>query len=198
MNTVDQLVLLARSLFDRGLTPGTTGNVSVLTVDGLIVTPTRSCLGRLDVDDLARVDRDGRPQQGGAASKELPLHVAMYHARPSARAVVHLHSPYAVAVSCLAGLNREDSLPPFTGYHAMRLGRVPLVPYHPPGSLELADAVSAAAGSASVLLLANHGSLVAAEDLESAADAAEQLEQTARLMLLLHDRAATTVPAAGG
>lgn len=198
MNAVDQIVMLARSLFDRGLTPGTTGNVSVVLDDGLIITPTRSCLGRLDADDLARVDRDGRPRWGGIASKELPLHVAMYRARPSARAVVHLHSPYAVAVSCLAGLDVEDTLPAFTGYHAMRLGRIPLVPYHPPGSIELAEAVGAAAVSSSVLLLANHGSLVAADDLESAADAAEQLEQTARVMLVLNDRPATTVPTAGG
>lgn len=198
MSTVDQIVLLARSLFDRGLTPGTTGNVSAVIGDELVITPTRSCLGRLEAEDLAHVDLDGMPRSGGIPSKELPLHVAMYRAQPSVRAVVHLHSPHAVAVSCLAGLDGDDALPALTGYHAMRLGRVPLVAYHPPGSVELGKVVATAARSSSVLLLANHGSLVGAADLESAADVAEQLEQTAQIMLLLNGQPATRVPTTEG
>lgn len=182
------VVDLARSLYERGLTPGTSGNLSVLTGSGMLITPTSSCLGRLRADGLAHLDRNGEHIAGGVPSKELPLHLAVYRHRPDARAVVHLHSPWAVAVSCLASTDPDDAIPALTGYHALRVGRVPLVPYHRPGSSELAAAVAERAGTAHALLLANHGSIVAATDLESAADAAEQLEQTAQCCVLLSGR----------
>lgn len=183
-----RLLDVARSLYDRGLTPGTSGNVSVREGTGFVITPTGSCLGRLSPGDLAHADEEGRHVSGALPSKELPLHLAMYRNRPDARAVVHLHSPYAVAVSCLADLDPDDSLPSLTGYHAMRVGRVPVVDYHLPGSADLAHAVAARSTEAPALLLANHGCLVAAGDVESAADAAEQLEQTAQVLLLLAGR----------
>ena len=193
MSSVEALLSVARSLYDRGLTPGTSGNVSVRDDSGFVITPTSSCLGRLHVRALARLDRDGERISGGVPSKEWPLHLAVYRRQPDARAVVHLHSPWAVAVSCLADIDPEDTLPALTGYHAMRVGRVPLVPYHPPGSPELALAVAQRADGAHALLLANHGSIVAATDLEAAADGAEQLEQTAQVFLLLHRRRITRV-----
>ncbi len=188
MSSVEALLGVARSLYDRGLTPGTSGNVSIRDDSGFVITPTNSCLGRLHVRALARLDRHGERISGGVPSKEWPLHLAVYHQQPDARAVVHLHSPWAVAVSCLADIDPDDTLPALTGYHAMRVGRVPLVPYYPPGSPELALAVADRAGAAHALLLANHGSIVAATDLEAAADGAEQLEQTAQVFLMLHGR----------
>ena len=197
--SLDQaLTSVARSLYDRGLTPGTSGNVSVRADAGFIITPTSSCLGRLHVRALAHLDPAGERVSGGVPSKEWPLHQAFYREHPDARAVVHLHSPSAVTVSCLADLDTDDALPALTGYHAMRVGRVPLVPYHPPGSRELADAVQRRARGRHALLLANHGSIFAAPDLESAADGAEQLEQTAHVFLLLHGRRFTSVTTTGG
>lgn len=198
MTEGEALVDVARSLFDRGLTPGTSGNVSVRLDAGFLITPTSSCLGRLEIDDLALLDSDGTPVSGGMPSKEWPLHLAIYQQRLEIRAVVHLHSPFATAVSCLADIDVDDALPAYTGYHAMRVGRVPLVAYHPPGSPDLARAVAARASDAHALLLANHGSLVAAPDLEAAADGAEQLEQTAHILLLLHSRPTTLVDVAIG
>lgn len=189
MSPDEHVLAVARSLYDRGLTPGSSGNVSALAEDGgVVITPTGSCLGRLGAEDLVHLSEDGTPTRGGRPSKELPLHLALYDARPEVRAVVHLHSAYSVAVSCLAGLDVDDTLPALTGYHAMRVGRVPLVAYHPPGSSDLARAVRARAVDAHALLLANHGCVVGAADLEAAADAAEQLEQTAQVMLMLHGR----------
>lgn len=188
MTSIEALLCVARSLYDRGLTPGTSGNVSVRDDVGFMITPTSSCLGRLHPRALARLDKDGERLSGGIPSKEWPLHLAIYRQRPDARAVVHLHSPWAVAVSCLADLDVENALPALTGYHAMRVGQVPLVPYHRPGSPELARAVAEHTGAAHALLLANHGSIVAGLDLESAADAAEQLEQTAQLVVMLQGR----------
>ena len=175
----------AIALRPRPATPGTSGNLSVRGDLGFMITPTSSCLGRLHPRALARLDENGEHVSGGVPSKEWPLHLALYRARPEVRAVVHLHSPWAVAVSCMADVDHENVLPALTGYHAMRVGRVPLVPYHRPGSPELALAVAEHTGSASALLLANHGSIVGGVDLESAADVAEQLEQTAQVMVML-------------
>ena len=113
------------------------------------------------------------------------MHAALYRARPTTRGVVHLHSTHAVAVSCLADLDERSALPPLTAYFAMRVGRLPLVPYFAPGDPSLSIAVEKMAREHHAMLLANHGSVVAADDLLSAADAAEEIEETARLSLLL-------------
>lgn len=197
MSSVEALVSVARSLYERGLTPGTSGNISLRDGFGYVITPTSSCLGRLHVGALARLDADGKQVAGGVPSKEWPLHLAVYRQRPDAQVVVHLHSPWAVAVSCLAELDVDDALPALTGYHAMRVGRVPLVAYHPPGSPALAEAVEERARVAHAMLMANHGSLFAGSDLEVAADGVEQLEQTAQVFVMLHGRQVTLVPTAG-
>jgi 3-dehydro-4-phosphotetronate decarboxylase len=185
----DALALHARSLYDRGYSCGSSGNISVRLDDGILITPTNSCLGRLDPARIAKVDAAGRHLNGDKPSKEVPLHLAVYRTRAEARAVVHLHSTYAVAVSCLAGLDPGDALPPMTPYFVMRLGKVAVTSSPPPGDPALADAVASAAVTSRAILLANHGPVVAGEDLESTVYASEELEESARLFLLLRGSA---------
>ena len=179
------IVRLGASLFTRSLTFGRTGNLSIRTGDTVLVTPTGVSLGTLQVDQLSTIDLDGAHVSGAKPSKEAFLHAAVYRARPDAGAVVHLHSTHAVAVSCLADVDPRDVLPPLTAYYVMRVGRLPLLPYHAPGDQSLEDLAETTATDHRCFLLANHGSVVAAADLASAADAAEELEETARLFLML-------------
>jgi len=180
----DEICELGRSIFARGLTHGSTGNISARVKDGWLLTPTGSNLGRLDPARLSKLDWSGTPISGDAPSKESFLHLAMYQQREQNRAVVHLHSTHSVAVSVLADLDPGDVLPPLTAYYVMRVGTLPLVPYHAPGDLKLADAVRRLAGKHHALLLANHGPVVAGGSLAAAADAVEELEATARIYLL--------------
>ena len=181
----DAIAATARSLFERGLTHGSTGNISVRLEDGWLVTPTGSSFGTLDPARISRLDADGNLQAGDPPSKEAVLHQAMYQQRPSAGAVVHLHSTHSVAASVLADVDPADVLPPLTAYYVMRIGSLPLVPYYPPGDRNLAEAVRGYAGKHHALLLANHGPVVADSTLAAATDAVEELEATARLFLML-------------
>lgn len=183
----EQIATLGRSLYDRGLTAGSSGNISVRTADGWLMTPTNACLGRLDPARISRLDRDGRHLDGDAPTKEQFLHMAMYAERPDDGAIVHLHSTHSVAVSCLPEVDPHDCLPPLTAYYVMRVGRLPLVPYHMPGDRRLGDAISGLAGRHSAVLLANHGPVVSGKGLEAAVYAIEELEETARLYLLLRN-----------
>ena len=177
------------SLFNRGLTHGSTGNISVAHPDGgWLMTPTGSSLGTLDPARLSRLDTQGKLIGGDAPTKEAFLHTTMYAKRGKARAVVHLHSTHSVAVSCLDGIDHADCLPPITAYYVMRIGALPLVPYYPPGDEQLANAVGALAGTHHAVLLANHGPVVAGTSLSAATDAIEELEETARLFLMLQGR----------
>ncbi len=185
----------ARSLFERGLTSGSSGNISVRIDDGWIMTPTGVSLGRLDPVSLAKLDASGKQVSGERPTKECSLHLAIYAARPQERAIVHLHSTYSTAVSCLNGVDPTNVLPPLTAYYVMRIGHLPLVPYFPPGDSALAEAAGRQAATSRALLLANHGPIVAASSLEAAVDAVEVLEQTARVFLLL--RGADTRPLTG-
>ncbi|HZR87576.1 MAG TPA: aldolase [Bradyrhizobium sp.] len=175
-----------RSLFERGLTPGSSGNISVRLDDGsYLVTPTNASLGFLDPARLSRLDAVGRLVSGDAPTKEVPLHSALYQTRGGARAVVHLHSTHSVAVSMLPDIDPRAALPPMTAYYLMRCGATALVPYYRPGDPAVADAIKGLAGRYSSVLLANHGPVVAGETLEAAVFATEELEETARLYLLL-------------
>ena len=176
---------LGQSLYQRGLAHGSAGNISVKLPDGYLLTPTNSCLGRLDPARISRLDGNGKLISGDAPSKEAFLHLGMYHERPTSTAVVHLHCLHAVAVSCLEGLNPEDVFPPITAYAVMQVGKLALAPYYAPGDMALADAVRKLAGKHHAVLLANHGPVVAGTSLTAAVYAIEELEQTARLMLLL-------------
>ena len=181
----EQMAELGKSLYDRGLAHGSAGNISVKLPDGYLMTPTNSCLGRLDPAKISRLDGNGKLVSGDAPSKEAFLHLGMYHERPTSTAVVHLHSLHAVAVSCLDGLNPGDVFPPITAYAVMQVGKLALAPYYAPGDMALADAVRKLAGKHHAVLLANHGPVVAGTSLTAAVYAIEELEQTARLMLLL-------------
>jgi ribulose-5-phosphate 4-epimerase/fuculose-1-phosphate aldolase len=179
---------LGRSIFDRGLTHGSTGNISAKLDDGWLLTPTGSSLGRLDPARLSRLDWEGRLVSGDPPSKEAFLHLAMYRERARNGAVVHLHSTHSVAVSVLADVDPADVLPPLTAYYVMRIGSLPLVPYYAPGDMALAEAVRGLASKHHALLLANHGPVVGGSSLAAAADAVEELEATAKLYLLLQGR----------
>jgi 3-dehydro-4-phosphotetronate decarboxylase len=178
------LVRFGKSLFDRGFTPGSSGNISVKLEDGWLFTPTNSCLGFLETDRLSKLNRDGKHIAGDAPTKELPLHFAFYEARPSAKAVVHLHSTYATLLSCLADTNPDDAIPPITPYVVMRVGRVPVVAYTKPGDAAVTPLILAKAPDHPAVLLANHGPVVAGLSLESAVYAMEELEETAKLVVL--------------
>jgi len=185
----EALCALGRSLYERGLTHGSTGNLSLRSGDGFLMTPTGSSLGTLDPSRLSVLDAAGAHVAGDAPTKEALLHLAMYRERPRDAAVVHLHSTHSVAVSLLADVDPDDVLPPLTAYYAMRIGRLRMLPYFPPGDAALAQAVGAAAARHHAILLANHGPVVSGTSLSAAADAIEELEATARLWLLLrHER----------
>lgn len=181
----EQICDLGRSIYDRGLTHGSTGNISARCEDGWLLTPTGSNLGRLDPARLSRLDWNGKLISGDPPSKENFLHLAMYQERERNQAVVHLHSTHSVAVSVIDGLDPNDLLPPLTAYYVMRIGTLPLVPYYAPGDMALADAVRGFAGRHHAVMLANHGPVVAGSSLAAAADAVEELEATAKLFLLL-------------
>nr|WP_281494185.1 aldolase [Jannaschia sp. S6380] len=175
---------LAESLYLRGLTHGSTGNISARCEDGgLLVSPTGTSFGRLDPARLARFDAEGRHLGGDRPTKEMPLHAAFYETRSTAGAVVHLHSCHSVALSLLEDPG-EDFLPPHTPYAIMLLGRVPLLPFFLPGDPAMGAAVRGLAGKRSAVMLANHGPVVAGRDVEAACNAIEELEATARLALL--------------
>ena len=182
----DQICDLARSLFDRGLTHGSTGNISARTEDGgLLVSPTGTSFGRLDPARVSRFDAAGRLIGGDPPTKEMPLHSAFYDTRSTAGAVVHLHSCHSVALAMMPDVDVDDFLPPLTPYAIMKLGRVKLLPFFLPGDPAMGDAVRGLAGKRSAVMLANHGPVVAGKDVEAACSAIEELEATARLALIL-------------
>jgi ribulose-5-phosphate 4-epimerase/fuculose-1-phosphate aldolase len=193
----ETLCATGASIFNRGLTHGSTGNISVALPDGgWLMTPTGSSLGTLDPARLSQLDASGRHVGGDKPTKEAFLHTTMYAKRSNAGAVVHLHSTHSVAVSCLDGIDPENALPPITAYYVMRIGALALAPYFPPGDARLADAVGALAGKHHAILLANHGPVVAGATLSAATDAIEELEETARLFLMLrHEKVRTLTPA---
>ena len=181
----ERIAMHGESLYRRGFGVGSSGNISVRLDDGMLVTPTNSCLGRLDPARISKLDRNGKLLSGDPPSKEAFLHLSMYRERPGDSAVVHLHSTYSVAVSCLAEIDPEDVLPPITAYYVMKVGKLPLIPYYRPGDAKLADAVATRAGKHRAVLLANHGPVLSGKDLDNAVYAIEELEETAKLHLLL-------------
>jgi ribulose-5-phosphate 4-epimerase/fuculose-1-phosphate aldolase len=187
MNEQDIRAAIVRwgaSLFSRGLTSGSSGNISVRLDDGYVATPTNSCLGFLDAARLSRLDRSGVHVGGDKPSKELPLHLAFYESRPEARSVVHLHSTFATALSCLTDIDAADTIRPITPYVVMRVGKVPLAPYARPGSPELAAPIARLATNHVAVLIQNHGPVVCGRTLDDAVFAMEELEEAAKLALL--------------
>jgi len=186
----DQMVELAASLFARGFSVGSAGNISTRIDDGFLITPTNSSLGRLDPARISKLDRDFRHVGGDAPSKEVFMHRAFYVTRAEAGAIVHLHSTLATAVACLPDVDVDNPIPPLTPYFVMRVGRhLPIIPYFRPGDPAMEPAIKAAAPNARAVLLANHGPVVSGKTLLDAVYAAEELEEAAKLFLTLRGSA---------
>jgi 3-dehydro-4-phosphotetronate decarboxylase len=186
----DEICRWGKSMFDRGLTFGSSGNLSARLDDGFLVTPTNSCLGFLDPARLTKLDPAGGHLSGDKPTKEIPLHMAVYQARPQAMGIVHLHSTYATALSCLSDIDPMDAIPAITPYVVMRVGRVPMLRYVQPGSQDIAELVHAIAPDHSGFLLANHGLVISGESFRDAVFAAEELEETAKLVFLTRGQGA--------
>lgn len=181
----EQICLLAKSMFDRGLTGGSTGNISARTSDGgLLVSPTDTSFGRLDPGRLSRFDAQGNLIDGDPPTKEMPLHLAFYETRSTAKAVVHIHSCHSVALSMMPDVDIDNFLPPLTAYGIMKLGKVKLLPFFLPGDPAMGEAVRGLAGKHTAVMLANHGPVVAGKNIEAACNAIEELEDTARLAMM--------------
>ncbi|WIM13215.1 3-oxo-tetronate 4-phosphate decarboxylase [Enhydrobacter sp.] len=194
----EAICALGAKLAARGLCPGTSGNISVRIDGGWLMTPTNSSLGELDPARLSRLDAEGQHVAGDPPTKEALLHRSVYDVRPGDGAIVHLHSTHAVAISCLdrsCHHNAETTLPPLTAYFVMRVGKLPLVPYFRPGDPKLADAIRGYAKGHRAVLLANHGPVVAGTSLSAASASIEELEETAKLHLLLQGLKTRTLSA---
>ncbi|GAA0780476.1 aldolase [Roseibium denhamense] len=190
----EQIAMMAKSIFDRGLTHGSTGNISMRLDDGtLLVTPTGSSMGFLDPGRISHLSGTGELLSGDNPTKEMPLHAAFYETRAATGAVVHLHACHSVALSLFPDIDPDNVLPPLTAYGIMQLGKVQLLPFFVPGDPAMGNAVRGLAGKRSAVLLANHGPVVAGKDLEAAVYAMEELEATARLALLLRGVAANAL-----
>lgn len=181
----DMMAERGRALAAAGLTPGSSGNISMRIDDRVLVTPTNTRLGFLDPANISKLDYEGRHLSGGKPSKEAFLHLKMLAQRPADAAVVHLHSTHAVAISCMEDVDQENALPPITAYYVMRVGSLPVVPYFAPGDEKLADAVAACAAEHRAVLLSNHGPVASGKSLDAASASIEEIEETARLYLLL-------------
>ncbi len=196
-NLRQRIVEHGRLLFGRGYSVGSAGNISVRLPDGVLITPTNSCLGRLDPARISKLDAAWRHVGGDPPSKEVFMHRAFLTARPEAGAVVHLHSTHATAIACLAAPGEPAPIPPLTPYFVMRVGRVlPVVRYYRPGDAAMEPAIAEAAREARAVLLANHGPVVSGRSLDDAVYAAEELEEAAKLALLLRGQPARTLTAA--
>ena len=180
------LTELAASLFQRGYAVGSAGNISARLQDGYLMTPTNSSLGRLNPARISKLDLAFEHIGGDKPSKEVFMHRAVYRARPDVGAVVHLHSTMATAVACLDDVDPNAPIPALTPYFVMRVGeRLPVVPYYRPGDPAMEPAIHVAALGAKAILLANHGPVVSGKTLLDAVYASEELEESARLFLLL-------------
>ncbi|HEY4191180.1 MAG TPA: aldolase [Mesorhizobium sp.] len=178
------IVKWGRSIFERGLTSGSSGNISVRLDDRFLMTPTNSCLGFLEADKMSLLDSNGTLLSGDKPTKELPLHFAFYRSRPAAKAVVHLHSTYATALSCLEDVDCNDAIPAITPYVVMRVGNVPVLPYTKPGAKDAEPMIFAKAADHAAILLGNHGPVVAGRSLEDAVFIMEELEEAAKLIMI--------------
>lgn len=181
----DEIAKHAKSMYERGLTFGSSGNISVRLDDGWLMTPTGVSMAEIDPARISKLDVNGQHISGDKPTKETFLHIAMYEQRATAGAIVHLHSTHSVAVSCMTDIDPKNVLPPITAYYVMKIGTLPLIPYFPPGDVDLAKAVGEMASDHHAVLLANHGPVVAGKSLRDAVYATEELEETAKLFLML-------------
>jgi 3-dehydro-4-phosphotetronate decarboxylase len=187
----EELCATGLSLYQRGYVHASAGNISLRLDDGYLITPTDACLGRLDPAQLARLDAQGVQTSGARASKTLALHRRIYEADASARCVIHTHSTHLVALTLQGVWSADDIVPPITPYFVMKVGHVPLVPYHRPGDPAAAAwvhhrlNVSVKEGKPlRAVMLERLGPVVWQQDLAQASAVLEELEETAKLWLL--------------
>jgi ribulose-5-phosphate 4-epimerase/fuculose-1-phosphate aldolase len=187
----DEICRVGRSLFERGYVHATAGNISVRLDDGYLITPTDACLGTLDPARLARLDVQGVQAAGDRASKTLTLHRRIYEAAPQARCVIHTHSTHLVALTLQGVWSDDDILPPITPYFVMKVGHVPLIPYHRPGDPRVAELVAQRISAMAergtpirAVMLDRLGPNVWHDSPAQASAALEELEETARLWLM--------------
>lgn len=183
-----ELVRAGAHLAALGLSPGSSGNISVRIGDTIVMSPTGADLASLEADNLSRLTLAGEFLSGPKASKEFPLHQAMYARDPAVCSVVHLHSPHAAALSCTEPWAAHSALPPITPYLVMRVGQVPLIPYAAPGNVSQGDHIGGLSFDFRAILLQNHGPLTAGTSVQQAVDAIIEIEEAAKLVLLLQDR----------
>jgi 3-dehydro-4-phosphotetronate decarboxylase len=193
----EEICRVGRSLFERGLVHATAGNISARLDDGFLITPTDACLGFLDPARLARLGVDGVQTGGDRASKTLALHRRIYDAAPDARCVIHSHSTHLVALSLQGVWSDDDIVPPITPYFVMKVGHVPLIPYHRPGDPAAAELVAerisrfASQGTPiRAVMLDRLGANVWHDSPAAAMAVLEELEETARLWLMCSPRPA--------
>ena len=184
-----EICRVGKSLFDRGYAHSTAGNISLKTEHGFLITPSDACLGFLRAEDIALVSFDGKQRSGAPASKTLSLHQAIYQADSTARCVIHTHSTHLVALTLKGVWKTDDILPPITPYYVMKVGHVPLVPYHLPGDPSVANRVTQLISSAGekplrAVMIERLGPNVWHQSLASAMATLEELEETAKLWLL--------------
>ncbi|MFF1697700.1 class II aldolase/adducin family protein [Streptomyces sp. NPDC058257] len=172
-------------LASLGLSPGSSGNLSIREGSRVLITPTGTDLSAIDADGLTVLDLDGTHREGPRPSKEFPLHTAFYRRDPAAQAVVHLHSRHATAASCRLAWSEQSALPPLTPYFVMRVGQTPLLPYAPPGDARQAAELEQLPFPFRAALLQNHGPVVSGTSVTAAVDSAIELEETAALVLAL-------------
>ena len=195
MSAVHRLIAAGRALVDAGLSPGSSGNLSVRDGDSILMTGTGTQLGALQLPDLAVLSVEGERVEGAKPSKEVPLHLALYAKNPSHTAVVHVHSPSAVALSCLAPWAEHSAVPPLTPYSLMRVGQVPLLPFAAPGDPAMGALITDSPHPFHAALLANHGAVVSGETVERAVDSAIELEEACRIALLTQGLERNLIPA---
>ena len=179
------LVEIGRSFYARGLAIGTAGNLSVRLDDGYLVTPTNASLGRLEANRLSKLDAAFNHVSGDKPTKEVSMHRAFYETRAGTEAVVHLHSTHAAALSFRNDLADIDPIPVFSPYYVMRVGHLPVLPYFRPGADAIGEAIRALRGQYRAVLLASHGPVNSGASLQDAVSSAEELEETARIFLMI-------------
>ncbi|MGF6753424.1 aldolase [Paraburkholderia sp. GAS42] len=186
----EEICDVGASLYARGYTVGSAGNISARLDDGWLITPTDACLGRLDPADIAKVDLDGNAISGGRPSKTLALHRGIYARNADTRGIVHTHSTHLVALTLAGVWSEADVLPPITPYYVMKVGHVPLIRYRRPGDPQVAEQIAALADKVRGVLIERLGPVVWERSVSQASYALEELEETARLWLMSNPRPA--------
>jgi len=186
--SIHELVRFSRLLYDRGLVHAEGGNTSVRLGDEVWITQTGAVLGRLTENDLTKMSLHGDVLSGGKPSKEWPMHLAMYNARPGDSAIIHIHPTYSIAYSTLITEPNLDAVPSYTSAFYRRAGRVPMIDYYPVGSPELHEAIAALAPHYYAILMRQHGITVSAPNLSKAMGIIEEIEQCCHIALLTNGK----------